>query len=220
MAALSDWWAGVIDLCGFNQLCGIGGADTRQAGNNATVRPTASTVVLPSGAANTAAVNDPTASFTLDLIDLAVEKAKTLTPAIRPIKYMGDDYYIGFLHPYQVKSLRTNSSSGQWLDIQKAAMQGGQIKDNPIFTGSLGVYNNVILHESTRVQPDSNDATSGVANVYRAVLCGAQSAVMAFGQDNANNKVSWVEELINSSVVAQAANDNCVNSGEALARVA
>ena len=193
--ALSDWWANVFDVSGFNQLCGIGGADTREAGNNATVRPVAATVVLPPGAANTAGVNDVTSSFTLDLIDLAVEKAKTNTPAVRPIKVDGDDYYVAFLHPYQVKSLRTNSSGGQWLDIQKAAMQGGKIDDNPIFTGAMGVYNNVIIHESTRVQPDSDDTTSGVANVYRAILCGAQAAVLAFGQDNAGNKISWTEEL-------------------------
>jgi len=32
--------------------------------------------------------------------------------------------------------MRTNTSTGQWLDIQKSAMQGGEINDNPIFDGA------------------------------------------------------------------------------------
>jgi N4-gp56 family major capsid protein len=67
-------------------------------------------------------------------------------------------------------------------------MTGGEISKNPIFTGALGMYNNVILHESTRVP-------TVVAGAYRAILCGAQAATLAFGQDSAGNKVSWVEEL-------------------------
>ena len=50
------------------------------------------------------------------------------------------------------------------------------------------MYNGVILHESPRIPQDTNGA-------YRAILCGAQAAVLAFGQDNGGNKVSYVEEL-------------------------
>lgn len=89
---------------------------------------------------------------------------------------------------YQVTDLRNNTSTGEWLDIQKVAIQGGNISKNPIYTGSLGEYNGVILHESTRVQ----SVTTGV---YRAVLCGAQAAVIGFGQDGGPNKMTWVEEL-------------------------
>jgi len=95
-----------------------------------------------------------------------------------------------FLRPYQVTSLRKNTNPGQWQDIQKAAITGGQISDNPIFTGALGVYNNVVLHESTRIPQSPNNSL-----VYRAVLCGAQAACIAFGRGYGKNVFSWKEEL-------------------------
>jgi N4-gp56 family major capsid protein len=93
-----------------------------------------------------------------------------------------------------VTDLRTNTASGQWLDIQKAAMTGGEVEDNPIFDGSLGVYNGAILHEDVRVTPGAVGLVS-YPNVRRAVMAGAQSATMAFGRDNGPNRYTWVEEL-------------------------
>ena len=73
------------------------------------------------------------------MIDKCVERAQTLNPTIRPIKVNGEDKYVMFLHPYQVYDIRTSTSTGQWLDIQKAAMTGGQIDNNPIYTGAFSV---------------------------------------------------------------------------------
>ena len=194
--ALSDWYAAAFDLGGFNQLCGNAAADTRQAGNNTATAPTANQRILANASTTASMVSSgATASnvFNITLIDYALELAKlnnacdsTGTP-LRPIKIDGSEYFVLFLHPYQVTAMRTNTAAGQWFDIQQAALQGGKIQDNPIFTGALGIYNNVIIHESPRIPV--------VGNAYRAVLCGAQAAVLGFGQDNAGKKVSWVEEL-------------------------
>jgi N4-gp56 family major capsid protein len=134
-------------------------------------------------------------TFTLSYVDKAVELAKvgnndTDSGAlpIRPLRMGGADHWAMFLHPYQVTDLRTSTSTGQWLDIQKAAMQGGKVADNPIFTGALGMYNNVILHEASRIP-------SVTANTKRAVLCGAQAACMGFGKSNSPGRMTWVEEL-------------------------
>jgi hypothetical protein len=35
----------------------------------------------------------------------------------------------------------------------------------------------------------------GVAAVRRAIFCGAQSAMIAFGRENSPEKFTWVEEL-------------------------
>lgn len=187
---LSDWYAGVFDLGFFNQLAGVTTADTRQAANNTPTAPSTNNVYYANGCADETTVASATASnvMKIQFIDFALEKAKLNSPCIRPLRMMGEDYYVMFLHPYQVTAMRTNSNAGQWFDIQKAAMTGGEITKNPIFTGALGMYNNVVLHESTRVP-------SVVAGSYRAILCGAQAGVLAFGQDSAGNKVSWVEEL-------------------------
>jgi hypothetical protein len=66
-------------------------------------------------------------------------------------------------------------------------MQGGNISDNPIFTGALGEYNGVILHESYRLPR--------LANVSQNVFAGAQSATFAFGRENGPQRMSWVEEI-------------------------
>jgi N4-gp56 family major capsid protein len=139
--------------------------------------------------------------MTLDLIDVARVKAETASieagtgPLVRPIRYMGGDYYVMFLHDFQVHDLRTNTATGQWQDIQKAAMAGGDVAENPIFTGALGIYNGVVLHKATRVTQGVNASNAAVSNTRRAVLCGAQSATIAFGADSGATRYTWVEEL-------------------------
>lgn len=198
---LQDWWADRIDTSLMNQLTGNSAVtDTRYTGENTPIAPSTANIVYADGRSSEANVASASASgiMALKYIDYAVANAKSNSPAIRPIKVNGEDKYVMFLHPYQVVDLRTNSNSGQWLDIQKAAMQGGQISKNPIYTGALGEYNGVILHESTRVPRTTNASSytsTNLEGVYRAVLCGAQAAAIAFGQDNSPNKMSWVEEL-------------------------
>ncbi len=188
---LTDWWADRIDTSLFNQLGGnTGQADTRYTGNQATIAPSTNNIYYANGLDTEAKVASASASNVMKLtfLDYAKERAKTLTPMIRPVKVGGEDKYVCFLHPYQVTDLRTSTSTGQWLDIQKAAMAGSKAADSPIYTGALGEYNGVILHESVRVP----SVTSGV---YRAIFCGAQAGVIAYGQDNGTNKMTWVEEL-------------------------
>lgn len=188
---LADWWANRIDTWFFNQLAGNAGiTDLRYTGQNATVAPDTDHVVYPTtGAATTeASLSATTQGLTLTQIDIAVERAKTAKNEMRPITVGKDKYLVLFVHPYQTTQIRTNTNTGQWLDIQKAAMQGGKVSDNPIFTSALGVYNGVILHENTRI-PN----TTG--NVRRAVLCGAQAGVMAFGRGSGANVYTWEEEL-------------------------
>lgn len=192
-SGLRDWFAGRLDQCWFNQLCGnTAQADVRYTGNQATVAPSTGHILIQGQATEAALTSSDT--FNLNLIDKAVTIATTATPMIRPIMVDGQPYYVAFLHPYQVYSLRTNTSTGQWLDIQKAAMTGGDVTDNPIFTGALGVYNNVILHSDFRV-PQCVSSGASIPNTARSVLCGAQASVMAFGQKNSDQEMSWVEEL-------------------------
>lgn len=196
---LADWWSERIDRWFFNQLCGnTAEADERYFGFNAPVAPdldhvsfgnsgvTGATLAGGEGSLSASTV----CKFNLTFIDTAVEKAKLAKNALRPITIQGRKHYVMFIHPYQTTSLRTNTSAGQWQDIQQAAIQGGQTTGNAIFTGALGMYNNVVLQESTRIPVSPNNA-----NVYRAVLCGAQSLCMAFGRKYGKNVFKWKEEL-------------------------
>ena len=199
---LADWWADRMDTAFFNQLAGsTRESDTKYTGMQAALEPDGDHVIFHSQAAGSSHANEGliTAGDTFDLatIDVAREKATVGAPVpIRPLNIRGDKYYVMFIHPYQVHDLRTNTNTGQWLDIQKAAMNGGNVTKNPIFTGALGMYNNVILHESTRV-PLGSVSASGVGGILlrRAVFCGAQAGAMAFGRKSGKNTYSWREEL-------------------------
>lgn len=196
MSGLRDWWADRMDTWFFNQVCGYTPqSDTRFTGNQAVIAPSSGRQVWVDASTDDQSMDSADVA-TLAMIDKAVEKAKVSEPHIRPVNIQGGKYYVGFLHPYQVYDIRTSTSTGQWLDIQKAAMQGGKIGENPIFTGALGVYNSVILHESTRVTQGVNSSTgAAIATVRRGVLCGAQTCAMAFGQGHSFKQYDWNEEL-------------------------
>lgn len=197
MGMLRDWWADRLDTIFFNHICGYTPAtDMRYAGNNAVLAPSATRHIFPTGETVDDGLDSTGDTFTLDLIDQAKELAETASPMIRPIKYQGENMYVMFLSPSQVRQMRTDTNAGEWADIQKAAMMGGMVKDNPIFTGALGVYNNVILHQSTRITPGVHSTTGeSVANVRRAVLCGAQACGIAFGKGYSLSQMDWVEEM-------------------------
>jgi N4-gp56 family major capsid protein len=201
MDALSDWAADLMDASFFNQIAGVTSeADTLYTGNNAVAAPSAGRIIRPGANTTDQAVQaDTTAVFDLKLIDRAVAActpATKGTPRVRPIMIGGKPHYAMFLHPWQVYQMRTNASDGQWLDIQKAAMKGGEVTDSPIFTGALGMYNNVVLHDSNRI-PNGCHSTSNLAqaSTRRAVLCGAQAAALAFGKGYSFEKFKWVEDF-------------------------
>jgi N4-gp56 family major capsid protein len=195
MMGLRDWWAGRIDYWFFNQLTGNTlQTDQRYTGLQATIAPTTAQLLIQGQTSENSITSSDTA--TLTLIDRAVATAKTLSPVIRPIMVNGKPMYVAFFHPYQVYNLRTSgSTAGQWFDIQSKAMQGGDVEDNPIFTGALGVYNNVILHEAFRLPNAQTSGGASKANTKRAVFCGAQAAVFAVGQKEDAEKPNWVEQL-------------------------
>lgn len=138
---LADWWSERFDYALLNQATGnTFQADIRWTGNQAVIAPDAQHQLFAGSAASEAALA-PGNIFTLDLIDQYVAKAHTLSVPIRPIRLKGkggelEIFGVLFLHPFQVKSLRVNYTTGQWGDIQRAAMQGGQITGNPIFSGA------------------------------------------------------------------------------------
>lgn len=128
----------------------------------------------------------------------AVKRAATLSePIIRPIMVGGEEFYLMFIHLYQAKALK---ASTDW----KAAMQNAARRGpgNPLFTGALAEWDGVIIHEipkiETRLGAGGTGATevfeTGVAaadgvTVARALFCGAQASVIAYG-----GVPMWVEE--------------------------
>ncbi len=196
LMGLKDWWSDRMDTAFFNHLCGnTGQTDTKYTGHNATLAPTSATgntrILYADGTEDSEASLSTTHTFQLSYIDRAVTTAKTANPVIRPIRHNGGQYYVMFLHPWQVYDLRTDVSTSRitWYESQKEAGPRSDTKNN-IFSGALGIYNNVILHESTRIP-----AAPAASSVRRAVLCGAQAASVAFGKGYTKDSGSWNEEL-------------------------
>ncbi|MGJ4928146.1 N4-gp56 family major capsid protein [Bradyrhizobium sp. HKCCYLS2038] len=195
-AGLKDWFSGRFDVCMANHLAGNTlVTDMRYVGNNAVTAPTL--IVRPNSYTDDAScATDSTAKFNLQLIDTCVERAETNTPMIRPIMINGEKKYLMFLHNYQVTDMRNNTSTGQWLDIQKAALAGGAASKSPIYTNALGEYNNVILHKWVRLPQGITNAGVLAPNTRRAVFCGAQAGFVGFGKEFAKGShFKWVEEL-------------------------
>ena len=137
--ALGDWWSNRIDTAFFNVISGNSAqTDTRYTGSNTTTAPTSNHVFYANGHATEASLTaTASATFSLGLIDAAVLKAKTLSVPIRPVQTgKTGGMYVMFISPEHHYDLRRNTATLQWGDIQKAAMQGGQISDNPMFTGA------------------------------------------------------------------------------------
>jgi N4-gp56 family major capsid protein len=207
---LGDWYAKRYSVAFFNQVCGYSvQTDVRFTGLNATTAPSTGRIIRQSNrpSDDLLIAGD---TFTLDLLDKAKEQAITATPLIRPIKIRGtsprnkersdynntlEDMYCVYMHPYQVTAMRRNTSTGQFIDLQKAASMGRQETGNKIFSGAIGIYNACIMYSAIDVTDGVSAAGADVPTVRRAVLLGGQAAMMGFGRDNGPSKLTWNEEL-------------------------
>jgi N4-gp56 family major capsid protein len=210
MSGLRDWWSDRMDASMFNQLAGATTQQTqanseqgttistKYSGMQAAIAPTSTRLFSSSNSVDntTEASLSLTTTFAFKLadIDRAVAKAKTVTPKIRPLKVNGEERYVCFIHPYQTKLLRQDTTTGAWNDLEKAKLMGGKIGDNPLITGLLGVYNNTLLVEDPRVPCVATSVTSSTS-YRRSIFCGAQAALIGFGQRYADGENSWREEL-------------------------
>jgi N4-gp56 family major capsid protein len=197
---LKDWWIERMETIIANQIAGnTAVTDTRYVGHNATSAPTSGRLIVGgSETAETSLSATTTHAIKLSDLDKAVAIAKTAVSGgrqrIRPIKIAGKDHYACFLHPYQILQLRKDASTqGNLWDVLRSQLTGGDIKDNPLITGAMFMYNNVVVHEWSYLP-----ATVGASDntLYRrGVFCGAQACAVAFGQANGPSKMSWEEEL-------------------------
>ena len=202
----SEWWARVFDELFFMYLSGARGVNTEFVfpttytgfANNSFTAPDSDHIIYANGKVkNTITATDDTMDLTE--IDKAVAYATMMgggiqeTPKISPITIDGEKHYVCIMNPWQVYDVRKNSSTGQWLDIQKAAT-GAEGRANPIFKGGLGMYNNVVLHEHEALIRFSDYGSGGNVEACRALFMGTQAAVCAFGSPGSGLRFDWNEE--------------------------
>src|SRR3972149_829089 len=200
-----EWWARVFDELFFMYLSGMRGANadyifpTNYTGfaNNAFQAPDTEHI-LYSGAATskaTLAAGDKMALATIDRLSAKATMmggGTTGTPQIQPIMIDGEEHFVLLMTPWDEFNLRTNTSTGQWLDIQKAAASP-EGRKNPIFYGCLGMYNDVVLHKHKSVIRSSDYGAGGNVAASRSLFMGTQAAVCAFGSPGTGLRFDWHE---------------------------
>lgn len=198
--ALKDWSIERLETIVANQLTGnTAEGRTKYVGFNATTAPTSGRLIVGgSETAETSLSATTTHAIKLADLDKAVALAKTSVSGgrqrIRPVKIAGKDHYVCFLHPDQIYQLRRDASTqGNLWDMLRSQLQGGDIKDNPLVTGAMFMYNNVIVHEWSYL-PNTVGAT-GNTSYRRGVFCGAQACSVGFGKDHSGARWKWTEEL-------------------------
>ena len=204
-ARQSEWWARVFDELFFMYLSGARGVNADYTypanypgfANNPLIAPDTAHLFVPNGKSK----SDITSSeiMTLGVIDAVKARASVMgggtsgIPAIEPCMIDGEEHYVVVMHPFQEHALRVASSAGTWLDIQKAATTA-EGRNNPIFKGSLGMYNNVVLHTHKGVVRFSDYGTNNNLLAARSLFMGRQAAVVAFGSPGNDLRFDWHEE--------------------------
>lgn len=203
--AATDWWKRLQDELYFIYMSGsrgTGGGFIWSASNpffsvNALTAPD-SMHMMYGGSATSKLSLTGSDTMKLRLIDRAVAKAETMGGdgsdelSMIPVSIEGGDHYISLMHTYQADSLRQEAGTGGWLDIQKAAASAEGAK-NPIFTGAMGMYNDVVLHKHRNVIRFSDYGAGVNLPAARALFLGAQACFVAYGDNETGTRYRWTE---------------------------
>lgn len=201
--ALTEWWAKRLSVSFFNHVCGYLPANSAPYGTKYTGLNTvrAYTTGRKLWASTSVTADESITSShpqTLTVLDRAITAATVGDRQLRPVMVGGSPKYIYYMHPQQAEDMTTNTSTGQWFSIAQAAMQGGQVSKNAIYTGALGEYKGVILRKCQDVTLGVNSSSgASTANVRRGVFLGAQAAVCAYTRKGnpGDAKYRWTEKF-------------------------
>ena len=174
---LATWWAERIDHEILDKLCG----KTSSTFANTPTAPAATRNVWANNAGADASLTADEV-FDTKVLTAAKQMAKLASPKVAPLRIGGKEMYVAILHPYQYSDLKKDPVYKQ--EVREAGVRGNE---NPIFTGAIGVYDGIIIHEHEYIYAWGG----GAANIpiCRAILCGQQAGVIAYGKD-----VEWVEK--------------------------
>ena len=210
----SSWWARLKDELRFIYLSGARGVNTNfilptgytGRANNALVAPDTNHILYggnstaKSNMTNEAAGVAGSDTFDLRMVDRAKTKADsqgggaTDIPVLQPCKIDGEEVFVCVMHTFQEDDLRSNTGTGQWLDIQKA-IATSEGRKSPMVKGSLGMYRGCILHSHRNVIRFNDYGAGGTYEAARALFMGSQALVEAYGSPGTGLRFDWHEEV-------------------------
>lgn len=201
---LGDYFARIVDELFFMYLSGARGInqdfieDTTYTGfaGNAFTAPDSAHLIYGGSATSKASLTNSD-KMTVTVVEKAVTKAmmmQALDPNVAnmvPVTNGSDDQYVMIMSLFQEFDMRTNTTTGQWLDIQKAAATA-EGRANPIFKGAMGMINNTVLHKHRNVVRFNDYGAGANLDASRALFLGRQAAVVAYGTAG-GLRYSWEE---------------------------
>lgn len=207
--AATDWWKRLFDELLFIYLSGMQPADDSgtvwKKNNpffsiNGLTAPDSMHQMYGNDATSKASIATDD-GMDLRLIDRAVAKAETMGGdgsdelSMVPVEIDGEEgNYVALIHTFQFDSLKSNTATGQWLDIQKAATTAQGTK-NPIFSGAEGIYNGTIIHKHRNVLRGADAGAGGNLPWARGLFLGSQAGLLAFGLRGTGLRFGWTEEM-------------------------
>lgn len=150
-------------------------------GHNTPVAPSTTRILRAGGAANDQSLTASN-TFTMDLIDFALEQ---IDLSNQPIEMLDDQTYDLYISPEQYTDLKQDTTGKiQWFNMSLARATGGDTSqlDGDIYEQMpcLGQYGRVNIYSAPRVAYGVNGSTSAViTTVRRAVLCGKDALTFA-----------------------------------------
>jgi N4-gp56 family major capsid protein len=101
---------------------------------------------------------------------------RTQTP-IRPVRIGGKSYFVMLVHPDVAYDLKLDSTYAQ---ANREARERGS--SNPLFTGALGIWDGVVIHEHENIPIVTNWGAGSDQPGAQNVFMGAQALVWAWGK--------------------------------------
>lgn len=168
LALLRTWLAEFVDANIHNKL---------DASPTRSFRATGSSESITSRIGDAKADLDGTGALITPADISALKKFAKIPPGanelkIRPLRVGGRMYYVLLVHPQQAYDLQRNS---EWAQAQREARSRGD--DNPLFTGALGEWDGVVVHEHELVTTFANGGSGANINGASALFMGAQAGV-------------------------------------------
>lgn len=205
-ARLREWFARAIDELIFMYMSGARGINADyvwRAGyggfaNNPMTAPDTLHQIYGGAATSKATL---TSSHGMDLTALDRAKVRAVLiggggqgiPAIQPCRVGGQEKFVVVMSPHQHYAIRTNTATGQYIDIQKAIASAIGTK-SPLTTGAIGEYNGLILHEHKATVRFNDYGAGANVDAARALFLGRQAGLVAFGDAGESLPFNWVEQ--------------------------
>ena len=206
---MKDWWSRLQDELHFIYLSGgfgnYGGTGYLWSTGNAMFTVNAITApdsqhLMYGGNATSKSDVGIDDGFDLRLIDRAVAKAETMGGdgtnelSMVPVNVDGKKCYVVLCHTFQYDAMKSNASTGQWLDIQKAAAAASG-SSALLFKNAGGMYADCVIHKHRNVMR-FNDYGGGSVKAARALFLASQAGELAFGSSGGfQSRYRWTEVM-------------------------